>query len=182
MPVAISVKSDLKRLTDHLSEAERRAVPAATKTALNKAAAAGLTMARRITAREMGIAVKGLKNSFRAEKATKVNLTAAIEATGRPIPLMSFGARQVKAGVSAKPWNKRRIFKGAFVATVGAGHRGAFRRVGPDRLPVKVLWGPAAPKVLAEEAATTATKERVAEVFPRTFDATLSWYLRKPKR
>lgn len=60
------------------------------------------------------------------------------------MPLKDFDARQVKKGVSAAPWGKRRIFRGTFMVAGLGGN--VFRRLGHRRTPIKKLWGPAIPK------------------------------------
>lgn len=49
------------------------------------------------------------------------------------------GATQTRRGVRVRGWGPH---KGAFLPQVGAGHTGVFRRTGPERLPIKELWGP----------------------------------------
>jgi hypothetical protein len=63
-------------------------------------------------------------------KATVSSLMAAVKATGEPIPLSLFSPRQVRSGVSVAilKGGKRTQLKGAFLATMGSGHRGVFVR------------------------------------------------------
>src|SRR5665213_928244 len=66
-------------------------------------------------------------------KATKQLLVAYLDATGRPIPLIKYGAREQKragGGVSVKVLNGTKVIAGAFIATMPNGHKGVFVRVG----------------------------------------------------
>lgn len=80
-----------------------------------------------------------------------------IVARDRTMPLRDFAARQVRKGVSAAPWNKRRIFGGTFIVASLDGH--VFRRErgkvvtfskgarkGKKGNPIVKMWGPAIPK------------------------------------
>jgi hypothetical protein len=62
----------------------------------------------------------------------------ALVAKAKPIPLMSFGARQTKTGVSVEVTKgKRSIIRHAFLATMQSGHKGVFMREGPRRIASK---------------------------------------------
>ncbi|CAI2936143.1 phage tail protein [Aminobacter niigataensis] len=55
------------------------------------------------------------------------------------IPLFKLGATQTAKGVRVK---MRGSFRSAFIAKMGSGHAGVFRREGKDRLPIRELFGP----------------------------------------
>jgi len=66
-------------------------------------------------------------------KATQQLLVAYLDATGRPIPLIKYGAREQKrpgGGVAVKVLNGSKTIAGAFIATMPSGHKGVFVRVG----------------------------------------------------
>jgi hypothetical protein len=53
----------------------------------------------------------------------------------KSLPLVAFGARQTKTGVSVEVTKgKRAIVKHAFLATMQSGHKGVFMRRGPKRM------------------------------------------------
>lgn len=55
-------------------------------------------------------------------------------AKAKPIPLIAFGARQTRTGVSVEVTKgKRSIIRHAFIATMASGHKGVFMREGPKR-------------------------------------------------
>lgn len=68
--------------------------------------------------------------TFKSQKATATRLTAVFESTGRPIPLIDFGARQTQRGVSVQVRRDRprSVIASAFVATMKSGHKGVFWR------------------------------------------------------
>jgi hypothetical protein len=58
--------------------------------------------------------------------------------SGKEIPLAKYPARQTKRGVSVLVnKGKRKLVRGAFLATMKSGHTGVFRREGKQRLPIK---------------------------------------------
>jgi hypothetical protein len=59
---------------------------------------------------------------------------------GEETNIALFGARQGKRGVSAAPWGRRRVFKSTFM--IGRYGGNVFRRRGPQRLPLKGVYGP----------------------------------------
>jgi hypothetical protein len=62
----------------------------------------------------------------------------SLVAKGKPLPLIAFGARQTRAGVSVEVTKgKRSIINAAFIATMQSGHKGVFMRRGPKRIASK---------------------------------------------
>ena len=77
-----------------------------------------------------------IRNAFKIKKMFKNDLTANIDCTGKPLPLIKYSVNTVKkawgpnAGVSVKVLkaNKRTVIKHAFKATMKSGHEGVFWR------------------------------------------------------
>lgn len=65
--------------------------------------------------------------------------TAEIVMRSGWIPLFKLGATQTAKGVRVK---MRGSYRSAFIAKMGSGHAGVFRREGKDRLPIRELFGP----------------------------------------
>jgi hypothetical protein len=78
------------------------------------------------------------------------DLNYEINSVGGFLSLKSFDARQVRAGVSARPWGRRRTFRSAFVIPRFGGE--VFRRTTRARFPIVKLWGPAMPQELVRDA------------------------------
>lgn len=69
-----------------------------------------------------------------------------IKSGGGNVRLKFFGARETRKGVSAAPWNSRRVYPGSFIRVGWWPHRGrafagghVFRRVGKSKLPVVMV-------------------------------------------
>ncbi|MFP4976382.1 phage tail protein [Paenibacillus sp. CN-4] len=88
------------------------------------------------------------------------SLSSELRWKGGNIPLLQFRtnpkaptpgrpARPVRAAVKRAGGNKK--VDGAFLARMGSGHVGVFRRSGRRRLPVEELYGPAVPVMLNNE-------------------------------
>lgn len=109
-----------------------------------------------------------IRKHFKVKKMFAADLSANIECTGKPLPLIDYSANKVKKGVSIKVLkaNKRTTLKHTFIATMKSGHRGVFwrewdgERVKPDptkryanlakskyALPINELYGPPIPDI-----------------------------------
>jgi hypothetical protein len=79
----------------------------------------------------------GLKRNVidRALKGKASGLTYGIKSRGGNVHLKYFKARQTRSGVSAAPWNKRRVYSGAFIVRGKYGGQ-VFKRAGSSRLPI----------------------------------------------
>ncbi len=126
----VSVKADIAdalKAFDVAIEDAAKAIPRA----LNKTArTARAQAAREIRSAGYGMKVAAIKKAISIRKASRSELTAMLKANGRPIPLIQYGARQTKAGVTVAVLNGRKLIKSAFIATMPTGHKGVFLRVG----------------------------------------------------
>ena len=123
-----------------LSEAPKR-LPSAIVRGLNDTANhARAESVRRICA-EWAVKPAAARKALTIRRASAARQEAAVEAVGGRgygIPLVSFGARQTRRGVTyrLKKAGGRNLVKGAFLATMRSGHRGVFVRKGKARLPI----------------------------------------------
>jgi hypothetical protein len=186
----LSVKADITRALrkfDLTEQDAKRAIPRA----LNKTATtARANAAREIRSAGYNIKVSGIKRQLSIRRASADELVAIVRATGRPIPLINYGARQTKTGVSVKVLRGRTVIKGAFIATMPSGHRGVFVRVdsaagrrarlkgfgkvkhgqarnGKHGLPIQQLFGPSVPSAFGSEVVQRATVEAIRDRFPK---------------
>jgi len=135
--------------------------------ALNRAIVSGRTAMTRAIVADTGLQSRYVSREIKVDRAQKSRPVAAIEIAGRRIPLIAFGARGPEPsrgrgrGVSYRlPMGRGRV-PDAFIATVGAGHRGVFRRKpgarrrGPrplrSQLPIFELRGPSLPHVFEKK-------------------------------
>ena len=131
------VKSDIKRLTRGLSTYQRRVIPAAANSALNKAGRKVKTIITRDLSKEMGLKQKDIKNEIKVRKSNFRTLSVLITATGRRLNIIRYKAKQLKKALTAKPWNKKRKWRTGFIGNKG---RTAFLRL-PNKK-IKALSGP----------------------------------------
>jgi len=96
--------------------------------ALNHIAAKAKTRSARDIGNIYKIKKGEIKKGIAIGRAHRNRQSAAIIARGQPLPIMAFGARQVKSGVSANIMGTRRVIRGAFIATMQSGHKGVFAR------------------------------------------------------
>ena len=118
-----------------LGEGEAKAVM---KSALWRGGNEARTQIKRVLSKQTGIKYGMIDKAMQTKFREKPDLLYELEVTGEETNLNLFGAIQRKKGISARPWNQRRIFKGTFFAYGGK----VFRRVGPARWPIKPAYGP----------------------------------------
>jgi hypothetical protein len=132
--------------------------------ALNHVGDTARTQVKRELAKQTGLTVTVVDKSMRTVRAIPARQSYELVATGKPIPLREFAARQTRRGVSARPWEQRRVFPGTFIVRVLGGH--VFRRAGRARLPIVKLWGPSLPRELLRGKVPEVFKEVVSQRLP----------------
>jgi hypothetical protein len=167
LEVDASQIADLGKL---MAEAGQRA-PAAIGRAIRRTGDMTRTqMVRSLTAQS------GLKRKVivKAIKAKSSGLTYTLASKGGNVHLQYFGARETRKGVSAAPWNHRRVFSGMFIKggrfpkRVPLGLGGAvFARTGAGRLPIaSQRSGLFIPKEMVSGATAAAFTGTVQRVLP----------------
>lgn len=157
----IRVTADLSRFQIELRYLGAQA-PLAAARALNRSGSSVQTAAVRAVAGDLKIAQKDVRPAMRLERATARSLVARLVVTGKRIALYAFRARQTRQGVTYDLGRGRRVALGAFIARMGTGHVGVFRRRTAKRLPLsRELMGPSLPHVFTA-AAIAAERERLA--------------------
>lgn len=145
--------------------------------ALSRAAASGKTAAKGAVTKEYTISqsefLARTKNINHVVRESGGGISVVFGFRGSVIPLMKFNTRvnssgqivtQVKRSGSAEMLNR------AFSAQMG-GHRGIYERTGPERFPVKELFGPATPQMmLSNEAVTDEIDAKMAETYEKRID------------
>lgn len=163
-------------------------IPALTR-AVNRVGQTAGNVAKRRLAKEMGLTIGDTGTFLKISKATWGDITWSMNGAGRPISLRRFSAVQRNAGVSARPWGKRRIFRGTFIVPSLGGQ--VFERVrgkvlmrrgrykGKYREAIRKLWGPSIPKVMAEDAVVNAFRETIKSDMPARLEHEIGFALRK---
>lgn len=128
--------------------ARNQAIPRA----FNRAATSARAVMARAIAKDMGLKQAAIKEAIKIVEATPEKHEARLEASGKRIPLIDFGAKGPEPsrgrgkGVRART-PQSRTYPRAFIATMRSGHRGVFQRKGKTRLPIVELHGPSLPFV-----------------------------------
>lgn len=178
----LDIKTNGKDITARLTQFAAAASNKAIVRALNKTAAQAKTEASRaVRAAGYNIKASAIKRSFSVKRATESNLEVRLNATGKPITLINYGARQTKKGVSVTVKGGRTVLRHAFIGKMGNGHTGVFERTGAALLgkkamvngvlrrvnaPIKELYGPSIPDSLANAAVQTALMKKIKDKFP----------------
>ncbi|MDH5528346.1 MAG: phage tail protein [Nitrospirota bacterium] len=159
--IELNVTADIRRTERWLTGLKKKAVSKAASMAINRVAGtvrsrgvkaiAGITSLKQKRVRDVVVI---------AVKARRSNLTAVIRARPHGINLIEFvaGAKRVpgafrrQAGVSAKAWGQRKVYKGTFI---GRGPRSGklivAARTGKARGPLRGISGPSIPRTFLRE-------------------------------
>lgn len=158
----IDTKS-IERLTARLVAAGRGIRPALAR-AINHTGDKARTQVARTLVKQTGAKYAAVRKAMHTMPASAVGLLYQIVSRGGFMSLKEFGARQTSQGVSAAPWNKRRVFPHTFIVTSLGGH--VFERKGASRLPIRKLWGPAIPREMLKDQSKAAFETTVAAELP----------------
>lgn len=166
------IKFDEKKLAEVEATLRHipKAAPKAISRAVNRAAQEAKTEAVRRVRDRYHIRAKDVNEVTKIKRSNPSTLVATIRAVDSTLPLSKFkitpnrrpgkkGALPVRARVLKSSSNKR--IRGGFMATVGAGHKGAFIRAGKGKtrrkkrtdgvmteLPIEQNYGPSIPQML----------------------------------
>lgn len=178
--LSLNVQSDTKgivaSLTKYVGDQQKAVVRALNKTAEQARTAAS----QEVRAAGYNIKASAIKKSFVIQRAKAGNLAVVLKATGRPIALINYDARNGKTGVSVRVKTGRFVLRHAFIATMPNGHQGVFERTGNQHkvvsrngkkvrtgLPIKELFGPSIPQSLANDAVQKAVMAKIREKYPQ---------------
>lgn len=138
--------------------------------------------------------------TFKTVKASVTSLSGVFASTGKPVPLIEYGARQTTKGVSVqvKRGNPRSVVVGAFIATMKSGHKGVFWREWHQairkpvnrnipygklpkkyRLPISQRYGPRVPDILSNEPVMAAVLKKADDRMHTNIDRQINYELSK---
>lgn len=156
----------------------RRAVVKATRKAMSTSARdMRSTASKRVRARKR-LRVKLVNRALvtRRARVTTQGIQGewGVDVRADPVRLSDYPHRQLKKGVSAAVnKGKRSRIQGAFVATMGTGHKGVFVRKGKSRLQIRELLASRPADALLHKGEAEAVQKRGRESFVRTFGRVL---------
>jgi hypothetical protein len=175
----IELRSNAKAIADRVA-LDSDEFRTATMRSLNRAADGLRTDASREIRKEYQIKAKDLTPAFATKKASKADLVAVVSASGRPLALYAFGARQVKSGVSvAVRKGTRKVLRRAFIARMPSGHIGVFMRDGSKRLPISEKYTVSIPGMFGAKAVAEALQGLVADRFEKAMQQNVAYLTRR---
>lgn len=143
-----------------------RKFPAAARRALKRTGTTARAQVARDIRADTGLKVGAIKEAIRI---SQVGADAIqLEARGGRIPLIQFNARGPEpskgrgGGVKYRIGKKTGRVPSGFIATMGSGHRGVFKRLTTKRLPITELYGPSIMHVFRRLVPSVVPKAREA--------------------
>lgn len=194
--LSVNVRTNAHSIAFEMMAASQEMRNTALVRALNKMGQQVITASSR-EVRKAGYNLKAaeIKKSLKLKRATQGNYTATVTASGRPIPLILYGARQTAKGVTVSVLNGRKVIPGAFIATMPTGHTGVFvlqpggkhrkfKKAGKTswhQLPIRELYGPAIPDAMANANVRDAVDALVAAKFTGILEHEHAWLLKRAR-
>lgn len=193
---SVNVRSNAQQVALEMTAVGQEMHDTAMMRALNKMADQVKVQAAR-EVRDAGYNLKAstVKAAIKVRRASPGNLRAVVSTSGRPIPLIQYGATQPQAskGVTINVLKGRKLLAGAFIATMPSGHRGVYVREKGGRhvkvtrggkaswhqLPIRELFGPSIPDGIANKAVQEALQQLIADKFPAILQREHAWLNRR---
>jgi len=184
MSFEISITSELKQLQKQLTNLERNAYPKAVARTLNRIASSAKVASSKHIAPQMNAKQADIKRRMYDEKAYPKKLWASIIASGSPLKLIAFKARQTAKGVVSKAWGVNKLYKHTFIAPVrhGSSANAVYVRKSSHTLPVKQLWGPGIAQLFKRPENITIMQTTVTQRLTTEFKNNLNYYVSRLKK
>lgn len=180
MGVTVNVTSNANSVIMEMQAMATEMREKATVRALNKTMEQVRTQASRaVRAEGYNLKAATIKAAMKMHRARAGQLWARLVASGKPVPLMQYGARQTRKGVSVNVQKGRKLIPGAFIARMRNGRVGVFvrdekaarrPRMKSNKyadLPIRELFGPSVPAGLANAKVQEALQRLIEEKFPQ---------------
>lgn len=135
---------------------------------LNKLGTRSRTEIVRLVRQTYNVKAGDVRKAVEIRRARRGSAVVDLLSIGRRIPLVAFGARQRRRGVSVrvKKSGGTKIIPNTFIAVMPTGHRGVFERVGRKRLPITELFGPAIPQMVKNRENINKVVEKISRDAP----------------
>ena len=189
--VHIDVGPAIQAIEKNIGALGTRAVKTAVSRALNHTAQKARTAANKRIREVYNIKARDVRKAMKHVRATARHLEARIDVTGAPLPLIAFGARSVKHGVSvAVLQGQRKVIQRAFIQTMSSGHKGIYargqyqsgrfgfrtKRISPkgNDLPIGELTSVSVPHTIAHAAVMASIAEGIQRDFSSRLNHELS--------
>lgn len=106
--------SSIARLGNMIAAAGKQS-PHAIRRAVNHTGDKARTQMRKVLVNQTGLKRKTINKAVTSTRANFGGASYVIKSKGGNIRLMFFKARETRKGVSAAPWNRRRVYAGSFM-------------------------------------------------------------------
>lgn len=177
MAFGINVKADLREVERYFNDVRRNRIPRAAGSALMKTATAVRKEADQQLRKKWALSSSVIKANLISRRINN-RLAAEVVASGKPIPLRDYQARQTKAGatfrVKKSGGRKRYARQGraGFIMTRFGGH--VFVRTeddppGPRKGAIKKVYGPSIPQYFVSRYIRERMEAVAREVWPKRF-------------
>lgn len=174
---------------------------------INRAVSAASTQAAKGISEELNLKQSIIKQDFHTTMARVKTPTGRFRSIGKPQPLINYGARQTKTGVSVivKKGRPRQTIPETFIATMKSGHQGVFRRkyergtgkpIGNKgnmflnqparwpkeyRLPIEEMFGPRVEDILSNDSVMNPVLEVAGKTINDRLEHETEYYLEKAR-
>lgn len=172
----LDISTNIERLTKYLTIVQRKVIPQATSSSLNKTGRTIFKEIKRDIAKDTGLKQKEIAERMSLEKSNRSSLTISIRMKGRWFNLIRFKAKQFKKGVKTKAWGEWTLNRGAFIANQG---RTVFARTSKAGLSIKALVGPNPAVELEKRTEKQEFNRRIIQRFGEVFPRELAFRLSK---
>ena len=169
----------LNRFDNALKALGSKKMGQAANRAVNRAGDMARTQVRQKLTRQTGLKRPTIVKAVKVSRSSPQTLVYRMAAHGGDVSLKYFGARETKAGVSAAPFGKRKVFASTFMRAgwwpnrvVKPGWNGqVFARAGAARFPIeKQKSGVIIPNEMVQGETRDAFRSTVARVLPQRLD------------
>lgn len=177
----------LAKLDRNLSVLEQQVFPEAARRAVNRVATTLRSRTAKTVSKWMGTKQKAVRDRIKVRKAGRgARPVATLFIKGGALNLIEFKARQIKKGVSSAPWGDRKIFRSAFITTIGGAELVMRRKkIGGklvSRLPIRPMLGPGVAESAAEPEMEEQRREVVRERLPVELESQLEHLVNRMSR
>ena len=176
----VKVKSNMDKAMRGLWNVKTKYIQKALVTPLNKIGTEVFTQAKRELKDATGLKAGVVAKKIKKDKARRGDETYSIHIKSRYLNVIEFGARQTKRGVSAKVWDKRKVYRGAFIGSGrNSGKQLVFkkRKNAPKR--IEALHGASLPREFERQDMAKIFNKKIKTRFPILFKRALEFHLMK---
>lgn len=128
--IEVSVRKAIEKARREFADLNQKQLAVGIARAINRTLEQSKTAARKEIQTVYKIRAKDVNKamSIRRAAARQIAQHGMLLAKGTKLPLIGFGARKTKRGVSVNVMGVRKLVRSAFITTMPSGHRGVFGR------------------------------------------------------